>query len=103
MQLEQLLKTMLNVIPVWAFCTVYNNNNNHISLFQQRGIISYSLCQHPAESVLHGGQERGQATETATSIIQIYCRLQNTVQVVSGWEIQHVTPTMRSKKKHLVT
>lgn len=37
----------------------------------QKGIISHSLCQHPVESVLHAGQERGQATKTATSIIQI--------------------------------
>lgn len=45
-------------------------------MFDQMEIRGHSLCQHAVESVLHAWQERGLATETATSIIQTGCRIQ---------------------------
>lgn len=53
-------------------------------MFDQMEIRGHSLCQHAVESVLHAWQERGLATETATSIIQT---VQNTVKAAQGWEI----------------
>lgn len=44
----------------------------HLSSTKQQVEKLGLLCQHPAESVLHAGQARGQATETVTSIIQIW-------------------------------
>lgn len=32
-----------------------------------------AVCQQPAESALHVSQERGHATETTASIIQVQC------------------------------
>lgn len=70
------LEALQQVKWLLADCFGSSNDINRAIMSDRTEIRGHSLCQHPVESVLYAWQERGLATETATSIIQTGCRTQ---------------------------